>query len=324
MNTSTIASNRQEIPNSTFSARRLDVGAAVRERIDRLTRSGTPTARPTAGHDGLQDSCVEVVDARIHQAQESGRSDRMSRVAGPRSGQLARIRELVASRMHFDQRTRGMLAVIMLAVAVVAAAVAWFAWPRPETVPAALPVAEMDNQKEAAEEPLKVSVVGDVMEPGLVEVSTGARVADAVEAAGGLEPEAESAGYLNLAREISDGELIVVEAEDDSADTSDDAKDTDAKDEPAADDSPSDEPSASDDASSGDSGADTSDSTGPVNINKATAQELETLTGIGPVTAEKIVEYREQNGGFDTAEELTKVDGIGPATFKKLSSEVTV
>lgn len=217
-----------------------------------------------------------------------------------------------------------MLAVIMLAVAVVAAAIAWFAWPRPETVPAAMPVADTEDQKEMAEEPLKVSVVGDVVDPGLVEVTAGARVADAVEAAGGLEPEMESAGYLNLAREISDGELIVVEAEDDSSTDADNdsPKDTDdAKDEPAKDDASDDAPSAGNDA--GDD-SDAPGTSGPININDATAAELETLTGVGPVTAEKIVEYREQNGGFDTAEELTEVDGIGPATFKKLSSEVTV
>ncbi|MGH8791286.1 MAG: helix-hairpin-helix domain-containing protein [Stackebrandtia sp.] len=247
--------------------------------------------RHRAGAAGPE-SCVEVVDVRTGEPRGPEGHE-------PTRGRLAQALGLFGARLHFDRRTRGMFAVIMVVVAVVAAAVAWFSWPRPEPAPTALAVAQAEESGAGGGTSVMVSVVGDVVEPGLVEVPAGARVADAIEAAGGLTPETESAGYLNLARKVSDGELIVVGG---------DAEDPDGEpgDEPT--DDPGDEPTDGE----------------PLNINQATEEQLATLPGIGPVTAASIVEFREENGGFDSVEQLTEVSGIGPATLEKISDLVTV
>ena len=198
-----------------------------------------------------------------------------------------------------------MLAVLMLIIAAVAAAAAWYLWPRPQPLPTAVPVAHNDDESdEATEDELLVSVVGDVAEPGLVEVSAGARVADAIDAAGGLAPDVDSAGYLNLARPIADGELIVVDGEGDG-------------------DAPAPEPTVPSQSRGGDD-----DAAGAppalLNLNQATTDQLDDLPGVGPVMAERIVDYRDKNGGFDTVDQLDEVPGIGPATFEKLAKLVTV
>lgn len=316
------------------SKHRPEVAASVRDRITQLTGGGSPIPPPAPARQNLSESCVEVVDTSSGKPRHTDASGHRQVHGGRLQGRLANMIGLAGSRLHFDQRTRGMLALIMVAVAVVAAAVAWFAWPKPEAVPAAMPVAHTDDSatKSDTDAHLKVSVVGDVAEPGLVEVPSGGRVADAVDAAGGLADDAESAGYLNLARKINDGELIVVDSESasDGAAASDSADDTTAD----ADSTDSDSKSQADTDDAGKSTADDADSSSdgdaaaadsaPVNINEATADELTALPGVGPVTAKNVVEYREQNGGFDSADQLQEVDGIGPATFKKLSSMVTV
>lgn len=226
---------------------------------------------------------------------------------------MANLLATAGARLHFDQRTRGMLAVLMLIVAVIAAAVAWFVWPRPQPLPTAMAVAQTHNdaEKEESGGQVMVSVVGDVAEPGLVEVSAGARVADAIEAAGGLRSETESAGYLNLARKVSDGELIVVDG--DSEDPQGPAGPGDSNDSDGGTGSA---------VIPGQAGAPSVEN--PVNLNQATGDQLVELPGVGPVMAQRIVDYRDKNGGFDSVDQLGDVDGIGPATLDKLSKLVTV
>lgn len=211
----------------------------------------------------------------------------------------------LASRLRIDQRTRRMLAVLLAVVGVVAIVLAWLAWPRSE--PASLAVAvSQTSEADPIAAPITVTVTGDVAEPGLVELPAGSRVADAIDAAGGLVPEASSAGYLNLARKISDGELIVVEA----------MQDDDP--EPGEPDPGEEEPSDPDDPAPPD------DPQAPVNLNQATVDDLVALPGVGPVTAQNILDYRETNGGFDSVDQLQDVNGIGPATLAKLTDLVTV
>jgi competence protein ComEA len=127
---------------------------------------------------------------------------------------------------------------------------------------------------------VRVHVVGWVAEPGLITVEPGALIGDAIAAAGGLLPGA-SAASVNLAAEVLDGMQLVVPgpAEDESV---------------------------------------TSVSDGLVSINLADAGELETLPGVGPVLAERIVSYREDHGKFSTVEDLLDVPGIGEAKLAAL------
>lgn len=136
---------------------------------------------------------------------------------------------------------------------------------------------------------LVVSVIGQVRRPGLVTVVHGARVADAIAAAGGALPEADLS-TVNLARLVVDGEQIAVGIPGSSL------------------------PGAGDPLGSG----------GLVNLNTATQAELEELPGIGPVLAQRIIDFRETNGGFDAVEQLREVSGIGPTVYEDIVDLVTV
>lgn len=147
----------------------------------------------------------------------------------------------------------------------------------------------------AAPEPppgVVVHVVGQVRRPGLVELEAGARVSDAIEAAGGPTSRAELSA-LNLARPVTDGEQVVVPAPG----------------EPVA---PVD--GAGDSVASG----------GTLDLNSADAQALDGLPGIGPVLAERIVAWRDEHGRFTAVDELTEVSGIGPAVLESIRDLVRV
>lgn len=128
-----------------------------------------------------------------------------------------------------------------------------------------------------------VSVVGEVDSPGLVTLAPGARVNDALEAAGPKVPT----DNLNLAQKLNDGEQITVGAF------------------PGA-----------EEGGGGETGDDT------VSLNSATAEELITLPGVGPATAEAIIAHREEAGHFTSIEQLMDVSGIGPAKFAQLKDKV--
>ncbi|WP_449289811.1 ComEA family DNA-binding protein [Nocardia jiangsuensis] len=150
---------------------------------------------------------------------------------------------------------------------------------------------------------LVVSVVGLVRRGGLLRLAPGARIADALDAAGGALPGADLQG-LNLAQKVSDGDQILVGAADPTA-----------------------PPRASGTASTGSAaGAPGSGPTarGKVNLNTATEAELDALPGVGPVTARAIVAWRAGNGRFSDLEQLGDVEGIGPARLAKLRDLVTL
>ncbi|MFE5294222.1 ComEA family DNA-binding protein [Isoptericola sp. NPDC056618] len=148
-----------------------------------------------------------------------------------------------------------------------------------------------------------VHVVGEVREPGLVTVPAGARVADAVAAAGGTTRRADAAA-LNLARAVVDGEQIRVPRPGEQVASADGAPD-----------------GAGEDGTGG--GADAS-AGGAVNLNSAGAADLEELPGIGPALAERIVTWRDENGPFTSVDELDEVSGIGPSVLGQVRDLVTL
>jgi competence protein ComEA len=135
-----------------------------------------------------------------------------------------------------------------------------------------------------------VDVSGKVRRPGIAVLRSGARVVDAIRAAGGARPGVDLAA-LNLARVVTDGEQIVVGGSPAAAVTS---------------------------TASG------SPVTGLVDINTADETTLETLPEVGPVTAQSIITWRTQHGGFSSVDQLLEVDGIGDATLAKLTPYVTI
>jgi competence protein ComEA len=157
-----------------------------------------------------------------------------------------------------------------------------------ETVPAEPSVGEVAETSAT----VVVSVVGSVVRPGLVTLPSGARVAEAVEAAGGLLAESDPAS-VNLAAVVTDGQQIVVGVPGTAAD-------------PAGD----------------DFGAGASPG-GRLNLNTAGVAELDALPGVGPVLAQRIVDHRKQNP-FASVDELDDVPGIGPARAAELADLVTV
>ena len=133
---------------------------------------------------------------------------------------------------------------------------------------------------------LVVDVVGAVRRPGLVRLHEGSRVADAIARAGGLARGAERAG-VNFAAPVSDGQQVLVPGRGAAV------------------------------AGSGGAGAGAA-SAGPVSLSSATVEQLDALPGVGPVTAEKIVTYRQQHGAFRSVDELDAISGIGPARIADL------
>lgn len=162
-------------------------------------------------------------------------------------------------------------------------------------------------EKDAAEpEELLVDVGGAVAAPGVVRVAAGARVTDAVAAAGGLTAEADTA-TLNLAAKLEDGQKVYVPTAGEAM--------------PAAGGGSADAGGAAGGAGSAGAGG---ASSGLVNINTASADELDALPGVGPATAQAIIDERESNGAFTSAEDIMRVSGIGEKKFDKLKSSICV
>lgn len=173
--------------------------------------------------------------------------------------------------------------------------------------------AEDDSGTDAGEEPstIVVYVCGAVVSPGVFELEEGARIQDAILAAGGFSDDAATES-LNLASLVEDGEQIDVP-------TLEELEEAEA----AGIELTTTTTSSSTSDSSSDGSSDSS-STGLININTATAEELEELPGIGEVTAANIVADREENGPFSSIEDITRVSGIGDAKYAAIADLICV
>ena len=150
--------------------------------------------------------------------------------------------------------------------------------------------AETETTGEEKAASIWVYVCGEVRDPGVYELPEGSRITDAVEAAGGMTGDAAET-YLNLAETLSDGQKIEVPS----------VEMAEALEEAAA-----------------------QDTSGLVNLNRATEAELMTLSGIGESKAKEIIRYRESSGGFQKPEDLMNIPGIKEGVFHKIRDQITV
>jgi competence protein ComEA len=201
--------------------------------------------------------------------------------------------------LPFPVSTRRLVAGLLLVVALTAVAVRHLhthAAPRALAVAPIRVAAQAAGPRARAAPALVVDVEGAVRRPGLVRLAGGARVADAVEQAGGATRLADRSA-VNLAAPVSDGQQVLVPR----------------RGPPGA---------AGGAPSAGAGGAAGGAAAGPISLSSATAEQLDTLPGVGPVTAQKIVDYRAGHGAFHSVEELDAIPGIGPARLADLKGLV--
>ncbi|QIW80723.1 helix-hairpin-helix domain-containing protein [Bacillus tequilensis] len=158
------------------------------------------------------------------------------------------------------------------------------------------PDVKQEAAKDESKETIVIDIKGAVQRPGVYEMRTGDRVSQAIEKAGGTSEQADEL-QVNLAELLQDGTVVYIPKK-------------------------GEEKAAQQGAgvavkSGGGEGA-------LVNINTATIEELQDISGVGPSKAEAIVAYREENGRFQTIEDIMKVSGIGEKSFEKIKSSITV
>lgn len=187
--------------------------------------------------------------------------------------------------VRLSRRQIAVGAVALLVIALLAGKL--LAHPKAQASPR-IPIAASTSASAAPT--IYVDVVGAVRRPGLYRLPHGSRVADALARAGGTT-RAAALELVNLAAPIADGEQVVV-------------------------------PRGGAGAVGAGAPASGGAAAGPVHLNTATADQLDALPGIGPVTAQKILDYRQQHGAFSSVDELDAVPGIGPAKLEQLKGLV--
>lgn len=212
----------------------------------------------------------------------------------------------VQSRCGLEPRTLAALAVVLVVAAGFAGRYFWAGRPEavraPEIVRAAplpesgaSPALSAEPTAGAQPSPVVVDVSGKVRRPGVLTLPAGSRVADALRAAGGVRPGTDVTG-LNRARVLMDGEQVVVGV-------------------PA----PNAAGAGAGTGGGSGTGAPAGVRAGPLSLNSATVEQLDTLPGVGPVLAQHIVDHRLEHGGFRSVAELREVNGIGERRFADLA-----
>jgi competence protein ComEA len=282
---------------------------------------GSSDDRPREG-DGADDQ-ADPDDSAAPDAY--GDPDRGLRGGGRPIGRPAGRLPAALRSAIWDPATRGavMLALVALVAAAVAAGFAWHArparidaaaapapsgrpssnyktggWVGPQSAWTTSPPTPSATVSEPTE--VVVDVAGRVRQPGVVRLPAGSRVTDAIDKAGGVLPGTDTTD-LALARPLVDGEQILVDGKPGPAPA------------PAA---PAGVPAAS--------GAGASASAGPVHLNSATVDQLDTLPGVGPVLAQRIVQWRDENGPFSSPDQLGDVPGVGDKRLEELLPLITL
>jgi competence protein ComEA len=196
------------------------------------------------------------------------------------------LKNQVIAALSGDQKVSKQL-LIALAGVVAVVSLVLVAVNRPQPPTGEFSVSADETSNEVSQQFLYVHVVGEVQSPGMYQLPIGARLVDAVFAAGGLTEEADNAS-VNLARELTDGEQIIVFS------------------------------------ISQEGEAAGSTASGLVSLNRAGDKELEELPGIGPALAGRIIAWREANGGFKSVQDLLKVSGIGESLLAGVVDLVTL
>ena len=175
-----------------------------------------------------------------------------------------------------------------------------------------------ETEKET-EETIVVHISGAVNIEGIVELEAGSRIANAIEKAGGVKENADMTD-INLAYPLEDGMKIHIPTKEET--------EANKNNENMIDESyiisSSGGVSSKEDTNSIQGSSKSTTSNAKVNINTATQEELDTLPGIGPSIASKIIDYREQNGKFNSIEEIKEVSGIGDAKYEKIKDSITI
>ena len=212
--------------------------------------------------------------------------------------------EETAEKQRKDKRK------ILAVVAVVVISVSFYGWwsktlkPDPGIAVSRETIVEAAHEEQGA---VVVYVSGRVEHPGVIKVSAGARAIDVVNAAGGLLSGAD-VSKVNLAQSVKDGMQINIPGQPIMAGDPNAGKYS----------GPGNVPGRTGSSSSG-----TNSAEGKININTADASELDKLPGVGPAMAEKIVEWRKNNGPFQDGEDLKKVKGIGEEKYRKLKDKIS-
>jgi competence protein ComEA len=191
----------------------------------------------------------------------------------------------------FTLSRRRALLVVACAFGAVLGATRLLGAPDPAAPPTRLvPLATTPTAAAPGREVVVVDVVGAVRRPGLYRLGSGARIADAIARAGGVTRRADRAA-VNLAATVADGQQVVVPRRGRVGPVS--------------------------------TGGAATPTSGPIDLNSATTEQLDALPGVGPVTAQKIVDYRQEHGPFTSVDQLDAISGIGPTRIENLRGQVT-
>ncbi|MET9829292.1 ComEA family DNA-binding protein [Streptomyces sp. NPDC006385] len=288
------------------------VGGAGQGSDPRVGRGAGDRAAPRVGRGAGVEVTPVAGDGAHGRAGDVGVGDWRARV-GPALRE--RMPVWLQARCGLERRSLVALTVVLVLAAGFAVQHFWAGRTQSVRAPEVVRAAASYGGGESGEEPLAgasaagaqgaggtaaaeivVDVSGKVREPGIHRLPAGSRVADALRAAGGVRPGTKTDG-LNRARFLVDGEQVIVGG-------------------PAA------PPGAAPGPGSGGAAVPGAAPAGPVSLNTATVEQLDTLPGVGPVLAQHIIDYRTQHGGFRSVDELREVNGIGDRRFADLRNRV--